>query len=272
MIRGIGQHHNYKHNLGALFMDLELFSELGLSKGEQRVYSAVLGTGVATLNQVHEKTGIERRNIYDILNKLIEKGFVGYTMERGKRMYKASNPSMISDGIGKRRESLSRLEAQLPEIKSLYESNKPAISAEIYRGREGIKAILEDSLNYKSIRFIGGTWFIPNVLKYYWPRYNKRRIEAGIPWYNLVRYEYRNDPLPEKRLMNVKILPKEFSGNPVVVYIYGNKVANVSWEEETLSFVIENKEIAENYLRFHKYLWDKVAMPYAPEKKAETSR
>ena len=268
MIRGIEQHHDYKYTPGRLSMDIDLFSELGLSKGEQKVYAAVLGTGIATLNAVHEKTGIERRNIYDILNKLIEKGYIGYTMERGKRIYKASNPSMISDEIGKRRERLGRLEAQLPEIKSLYESYKPAISAEIYRGREGIKAILEDSLNYKSIRFISGTWFIPNVLKYYWPRYNKRRIEAGIPWYNLVRYEYRNDPLPEKKLMHVKILPEEFSGNPVVIYIYGNKVAIVSWGEETFSFVIENKEIAENYLRFHKYLWDKVAMPYAPEKKA----
>jgi len=253
-------------------MDIGLFSELGLSNGERRVYAAVLGTGIATLNAVHEKTGIERRNIYDILNKLIEKGYVGYTTENGKRTYKASNPSMISDEIGKRRERLSRLETQLPEIKSLYESYKPDISAEIYRGRDGIKAILEDSLNYKSIRFIGGTWFIPRELKYYWPRYNERRIAAGHAWYNLVRYENRNDPLPEKRLMHVRILPKEFSGNPVVVYIYGNKVANVSWEKEEFSFVIENKEIAENYLRFHKYLWDKVAMPYAPEKKATAAR
>jgi len=248
-------------------MDVELLSELGMSKGERKVYEAVLRTGVATINHIHEKTGIERRNIYDILNKLIEKGFVGYTIEHGKRTYKASDPSMILDEIRKKKETLSRLEAQLPEIKSIYESYKPKISAEIYRGREGIKAILEDSLNYKNIYFIGGTWFVPNVLKYYWPRYNKRRLEVGLNWHNLVRYEYRNDPLPEKKLMHVKILPKEFSGNPVVVYIYGNKVANVSWEKQEFSFVIENKEIAENYLRFHQYLWNKVAMPYSPIKK-----
>jgi HTH-type transcriptional regulator, sugar sensing transcriptional regulator len=247
-------------------MDIDLLEELGLSKGERRVYSAVLGTGVATINQVHEKTGIERRNIYDILNKLIEKGYVGYTIEHGKRTYKASNPGMISDEIGKRRERLGRLESQLPEIKGIYEAYKPSISAEIYRGRDGIKSILEDSLNYDSIRFIGGSWYVPRILKYYWPRYNKRRIEAGIPWYNLVRYENRNDPLPDKKLMHVKVLPKEFSGNPVVVYIYGNKIANVSWEENAFSFVIENKEIAENYLRFFKYLWGKVALPYSPKK------
>ena len=249
-------------------MDLELFSELGMSNGERRVYAAVLGTGAATLNQVHEKTGIERRNIYDILNKLIEKGYVSYATEHGKRTYMASNPGKILEEIGKRRERLGRLEAQLPEIKSLYESYKPDISAEIYRGREGIKAILEDCLNYKSIRFIGGAWALPKLLKYYWPRYNMRRLEAGLAWYNLIRYESRNDPLPEKRLMHVKVLPKEFSGNPVVVYIYGTKVANVSWAEEPFSFVIESREIAQNYLRFHKYLWDKVAMPYAPEKKS----
>ena len=66
-------------------MDLNQLKELGLSKGQISVYSAVLELGISSLNKIQEKTGIERRNIYDILNKLIEKGLISYTVEKGKR-------------------------------------------------------------------------------------------------------------------------------------------------------------------------------------------
>ena len=66
-------------------MNLEYLKELDLSDGQVRVYGAVLELGISTINKIQEKTGIERRNIYDILNKLIEKGLVTYITEKGKR-------------------------------------------------------------------------------------------------------------------------------------------------------------------------------------------
>ena len=67
-------------------MELEYLRKIGLTSGEIKVYSAVLEIGASSLNKIHEKTGIERRNIYDILNKLIEKGLVSYVIERGKAL------------------------------------------------------------------------------------------------------------------------------------------------------------------------------------------
>ena len=63
-------------------MNLDNLKELGLSSGQIQVYAAVLDLGISTLNKIQEKTGIERRNIYDILNKLIEAGLISYTVEK----------------------------------------------------------------------------------------------------------------------------------------------------------------------------------------------
>ena len=60
-------------------------------------------------------------------------------------------------------------------------------------------------------------------------------------------------------LEEVRFLPKEFSGNPAVVGIFGNKVVNFLFTEDFFAFVIESKEIAENYGAYHKYLWNNVA-------------
>lgn len=161
--------------------------------------------------------------------------------------------------INKKQETLKAFERKIPEIIRIYESSKPKIRAEVYRGKEGIKAIFEDMLAYKENYFIGGGWYIVKELPYYWLNYNKRRIESKVRWYNLVRYELRKTKIPEEKLMFVKFLPKEFSGNPAVVFIYGNKVVNVLWGEEFFAFMIESKEIAENYKKYHKYLWGNIA-------------
>ena len=60
-------------------MRLKEMSKLGLTDGQIRVYEALLEIGNGGIQDIQEKTGHERRAIYDILNKLIERGSVSYT-------------------------------------------------------------------------------------------------------------------------------------------------------------------------------------------------
>ncbi|MBU2431937.1 MAG: hypothetical protein KKH99_14685 [Proteobacteria bacterium] len=241
-------------------MDFKELKTLGLSNGEVKVYSAILNTGTASINNIHEKTGLERRAIYDIINKLIEKGLISYTIERGKRTYQCAPPNKLRVEAEKKIEELKSFEKIIPDIEEIYEKSKPKIRFEVYRGKEGMKTIFEDILNHKNLYAIGGGMYLVKELPYNWPHYNKRRIKSSCAWNNLIRWELRNK-MPKTKLLNVKVLPKEFSGNPNVIVIYGNKVVNLSWGEEIFAFMMESKEIAENYKKYHKYLWDKVAKP-----------
>lgn len=242
-------------------MHLEQLKVLGLTEGQVKVYSAILNTGISSINIIHEKTGLERRAIYDIINKLIEKGLISYTVEKGKRAYLCSPPSKLKEEANKRIEALRGFEKMIPSIEETYNASKPKISIEVFRGKEGIKTIFEDMLNYKENYFIGGGYYIIDLLPTYWPQYNKRRIELGVKWYNLGRHETKVRKIPKKKLFWVKYLPKEFSGSPSVVFIFGDKIANVLWGEEWFAFMVQSKEIADNYRKYHKYLWDKIAKP-----------
>ena len=240
-------------------MEIKGLRTIGLSKGETKIYLAILNAGNSSINRIHEVAGMERRAIYDIINKLIEKGLISYTLEKGKRTYQCSNPNKLVNEIQKRIDSLKKFEKEIPSINKVYKSSKPRIMSEVYRGIEGIKAIFEDMLNYKDNYFLGGGWYIITQLSYFWPNYNKRRIEAGVKWYNLVRSEFKGKKSHNEKLMSVKYLPAEFSGSPSVIFIYGNKVVNVLWDKEFYAFMTECKEIAENHKKYHKYLWDNVA-------------
>jgi len=243
-------------------MELEILEKIGLSKGEIKIYSAILNLGITSLNKIHEETGIERRNIYDIINKLIERGLITYVTENKKRLFQTTHPNKIIGYIEEKKQDLDKIKAELireiPEIIKKFQSKKPGIKAEIYRGKEGIKAVWEDMLNYKENYFIGSGRYAMKLLPDFWYNFNKRRIKSKIKWYNLLRKEMKKEVKAEKYEF-IKFLPEEFSANPLVIFIYGNKVANVLWSPDFFAFVIESKEIAENYKKYHKYLWDNVS-------------
>ncbi|NQV91980.1 TrmB family transcriptional regulator [Candidatus Woesearchaeota archaeon] len=236
------------------FKQLEL---LGLTKGEIRVYSAVLNLGLSSVNAIHKKLGLERRTIYDTINKLMEKGFLTNIKEKGKNYYNCAPLSKIKEEITKKKDELEKFEKIIPKMEQIYASSKQPTNFEIFKGKEGIKAIFEDMLKYKVNYFIGGRWYITTEMPIYWKHYNKRRIKKKVRWVNLILHD--SPKLTTKRFIEIKTLPKEFSGTPSIIFIYGNKVVNVLWGKELLAFSIESEDIAENYRKYQKYLWDNIA-------------
>jgi sugar-specific transcriptional regulator TrmB len=243
-------------------MVLEILRKIGLSEGEIKVYSALLDLGVASVNEIHEKAGMERRNIYDILNKLIEKGLISYTEENKKKTFQITHPNKLIGYLDEKKKEIdnskSAIAREIPLITEKFNAKKPEIKAEVYRGEEGTKAVWDDMLNYKEVYWIGSGRYIPKRFPNFFIPWNKRRVKLKVKIYNLVRYELRKE-IKVWQLEYVKFLPKEFSGTPTVVAIYGDKVASLIYGENLFSFVIESKELADNYKRYHKYLWDNVA-------------
>jgi len=80
-------------------MNLEILRKIGLSEGEIKIYSALVDEGLSSINKIHEKTGIERRNIYDILNKLIEMYQLSYEFFYTPDRKKAKQAYMLSKEI-----------------------------------------------------------------------------------------------------------------------------------------------------------------------------
>ncbi|MEI7719055.1 MAG: helix-turn-helix domain-containing protein [archaeon] len=243
-------------------MSLEVLRKIGLSDGEIKVYQAVLDIGNAPLNKIHERTGIERRNIYDILNKLIEKGLVAYIDENKKRTFQITSPNKLVSYVEDKKKELDNskklIEDELPNILSKFNSKKSEIQAEVFRGIEGIKAVFEDSLNYPETYWIGGGRYLPKKYPDWFFSWTARRAKKKVKWIYLMRHELRPEykPFPYE---TVKFLPAEFSGTPTVTAVYGDKVVQLMLGEELFAFVIESKDLAENYKKYHKYLWDKVA-------------
>jgi sugar-specific transcriptional regulator TrmB len=246
-------------------MELEILRKIGLSDGEITVYSALLEAGSSPVRRVHEMTGIERRNIYDILNKLIEKGLVTYMNENRKRLFQVSHPSSITGYIEEKKQRLEstkkEMDGLLPGIIEKFASRRPEISAEVFRGWDGVKAVWEDTLNYGETYWIGSGRYVPRGAPHFFQSWNRRRIKRGVKWVNLMRHEMRKEREKPLQLEEMRFLPPEFSGNPVVIAVFGDKTANFIFGDEIFAFVVESRKLAENYRSYHRYLWDNAAKP-----------
>ncbi|MEK6894448.1 MAG: helix-turn-helix domain-containing protein [Nanoarchaeota archaeon] len=243
-------------------MIAESLKKLGLSEGEIKVYSSLLDNGSLPINSIHERTGIERRNIYDILNKLIEKGLVSYINENKRRSFQVSSPNKIISYICEKKDYLEEIKQEVDKemqvLMDKFKLKRANINAEIFRGYEGIKAIWEDMLNYDNLYWIGSGRYIPKKFPNFFENWNKRRIKKKIMLFNLMRHELR-EQTKKMPMEELKFLPKEFSANPTVICIYGDKVVNFLFGEDIFAFLIESKDLAHNYRIYYKYLLEKVA-------------
>ncbi|MFA6462242.1 MAG: helix-turn-helix domain-containing protein [Candidatus Woesearchaeota archaeon] len=242
-------------------MNTKLLKEIGLTETEIKIYLSLLNLGATSARKIVDDTGVYRKNLYDALNRLIEKGLVSYVIENKIKFFQAKKPENLEKYLDEKK---AKIEEQRQEVKKIisemnsYPGKAPAeIESEIYRGTEGIKTILKECLNYKEVLFIGATGDVENRLPYFWPQYNKKREKLKCKWRLLLVHEAKNKSITQSKYYQYKVLPKILSGLNVI-YIYGDYVANILWLEKPLAFVTKHKKLADNYRKYFEYLWKSI--------------
>ena len=240
----------------------ELLQKMGLSLNEARVYEALLSLSEANVNKISIKSKVHRRNVYDSLNKLTEKGLASETFVKGEKLFKPTDPERLREII---KEKETALDSSLPNMKKLYLYAQPEAEAYFFRGIEGFKNYLQLILEQKqTVYFIGAKafWLDPR-LHHYLRHFDKERRKLGIKFMHLFDHEVREQK-PE--ILNVvgkpyRFLPKKYS-SATAVDIFGDYVVTFvgvktgELYEEPLQFVLKSKLLADGYRKFFQFIWD----------------
>ncbi|KYK26312.1 hypothetical protein AYK26_05380 [Euryarchaeota archaeon SM23-78] len=243
-------------------MELE---RVGLTQNESKVYLALLDLGSSLAGKISEKAGIHRRAVYDALNRLIEKGLVSYVIKSGKKFYEATNPEKILDVLKEKEEDIKQKEevvkTLLPELFARYKATKSELSAAIYRGKGGLKTVMELILKEKKDWLsIGSTGKGPQVIPYFLPGWHRRRCKLKIKYKGLIadtsEGRKRAKELSKTGLAEHKFLPKNIH-HLQTTWVFGSKVAIILVSvEQPIIFLIDNKEIADSFRGQFKWLWE----------------
>jgi len=222
----------------------------GLNKNEIKVYLCLIDLGEAQAGRISRQTGIHRRNVYDATERLIAKGLVNYLLKNNKRLFSPVNPQKLLEEIEERQQQLKTV---LPELEKRYNRQKKKEETSFYKGRDAVKAILEDQIKEgKEILVLGATGTASKKLPFYFKWYHEKRQAKKIPIKYIVAKETRFNPIP---LSKIKKIDEKFVGD-IAFNVYGDKVALVFWNEEVpSSLIIKGEKRAEAFRKIFNFYW-----------------
>lgn len=243
-------------------MYADIFQQLGLSKNEAKIYETLLLHGESSVGHIANKSKVHRRNVYDSIKRLIEKGLVFEILQKKENIYQAVDPKKLSELIQEKEQQLAKI---MPSLKQLYTAIPHKDEVYIYRGAEGWKNYLRDMLRIgEDAYFIGakGGW-LDERIKNFFPQFVKEAKKIGLKYHHLFDHEVK-DQCPEILPYvgkDYKFLPKGYSA-PAAVDIFGDHVNIISnihlggLGEEISFTVIVNQQIADAFRLWFKFMWD----------------
>jgi len=235
---------------------------LGMTSNELKVYLVLVELGSTLAGEIVKKTELHRPNVYDALERLIEKGFVTFIIQANRKYFEAKPPVALLDYLEEKQEELEEekkiIAKIIPELEIKRKLGKEALEATIFKGKRGIKSMLEEVLRTKKdfLVYGAGGKFKRWMGSYYY-NFHKRRKQKKIPvqiiYHERMRKEHREQDVPRPR----QIRYNKGLDSPVTVYIFGDRVSITVWSEQPVATVIRSKEVSTSFRDHFRILWEK---------------
>ncbi len=228
-----------------------VLKEFGLTDNEAEVYLILLRLGSASASDILSKTGIHRINLYDILERLQEKGLVSYVIMGKRKHYEAADPKKILEIEEERKNKVKEI---ISELESQRQLSKSPQEATIYKDKKGIKNIIMDITKSKTevYLFASGWGFKENFPDYSDIWYSRLKMNK-IRVKHLISHKFKGKKMvPES--FEYRYLPSEFVF-PSTTCVYEDKVLIIMWSVSPIAILIRGKEISDSYKKFFEMLW-----------------
>ena len=236
----------------------KLLKEYGLDENEIKVYVYLVGSKELTAYKIAKDLKINRSTCYDILERLIVKGFISKRKIEDTFYYSANEISSI---ISKLKSKEILLNSLMPELEKM--QNIPNMNIRELENVEGRKQFnfnlfrLFDSKTTDSIDIIGNTASPTEGLSIFVERLLKEGLKKKII------FNYR--AIWDTRFKNHEIVKKfkkagknRFLDNlpsKVGTFIYGDYVTFLFTIDKPYTIEIKNKLIAKEFKSYFNHLW-----------------
>ncbi len=209
-------------------MDTKILKKLGLDEKEIQVYLSLLRTGSATASKISKETNIDRATCYRYLDSLMHKGLVSHVIQNNVKFFQAAHPEKLLKELKEKEKDFEKI---LPELINLSKLPKEETTAEVYKGKDGLKTVLREILRNKQDHLVlGEEGHFQDLLPIFFQQFVneckrnkiKEKILCTQSVFNKVKkfdYEYST----------IKILPSG-SSFPTTTLIYDNKIVLFNWQ------------------------------------------
>lgn len=240
--------------------------QIGLNYTQSLVYETLLKNGISSARSIIQKTPFKRGLIYKTLEDLEKMDLIEKMEEKQKiALFQAKHPlalrALAENKEQKAKDAKLALDGMISSIISDYNlvSGRPGVL--FYEGIDGIKKVLDDSLESKTEIYTYADMEV--VVKYIDKinkKYVKKRSKLGLKKKvimldnNFARQYMKNyyNEVTEVRYIDHKL----FSFSPIME-IYDNTISYVTLEEKNkIGVLVKNREIYQMHKSLFEFAWN----------------
>ncbi len=244
-------------------MDTNILEQVGLTESETKVYLALLKLGETTAGPIVDEAKVTRSKIYDILERLKNKGLVSHITKEATKYFSAADPSNILDYLEeKENEIINKKESVknlLPQLEQQYRQIMESKIAEIYIGMKGMQnafslLVKEFSSDEEYYAFGAGKGENIEKIQVFFDRLHKERIKKNVKAKIIFNKSSKGlfKSQEKSKLVEVKYL---IESTPAAINIYKNFIIIAILTIEPITFLIRNKEIAFSFKEYFRVMW-----------------
>src|SRR3989338_5950464 len=182
-------------------MDISLLEELGLTQREIKTYCALLKTGPSTVGKIIKESGIPSSKIYEVLEKLKQRGLVSSIIKQNRQQFSAAEPATLLTYLDEQRRRVA--ETVVPKLEQMRASHGPAHQATVYEGVRAIKTIYDLMLKVprgETIYVLGAPKTAQDLFGSYLQLFNTLRVKKGIHIRIIYTYDSRETAYERAKL------------------------------------------------------------------------
>ncbi len=248
-------------------MEEDTLRRIGLTDGEVRAYLALLHLGQSPVGPVVREARVSSSKIYELLDKLVQKGLVTSIQEGGKRQFRTTSPRKIFDLLAARKKEIGRQEEEIEKIlpallKREKERARPH-EAQVYEGYQGVKTYFSQMLTEMKKgeeRLVFGArsgYPVAKPAQRFFQQYHRRWVGAGLRTRMIFNDDLKGNAsttfFEDMPLTEVRYLPQQTLSS---IGIQKDTVDILIWTKETtIVFVIKSREAAGAFRAYFEMLW-----------------
>ena len=233
-----------------------MLEEFGFTASEERVYLTLAGIGETVASDVIKRTRLHRATVYDVLERLIGKGFVSFAIRDNVKVYSVNDSSKFLDVVLEEKRAVEKKEKRVLEVvkklKKLEKGLGEKSVARVFVGSEGQKVVMNDIIEVgKSFVVFGSEGRFVEELKDYTEQWARKREEKKIKARIIMA---KGSRVPAWKLNKIRFVGKEYC-SPTSTFVYGNKVAMFMNDDAVTVVVVESERLAKSYGSYFGILW-----------------
>ena len=251
-------------------MNEDILREIGLTESEKNVYLALLELGDSTRGNIVNKSKVAGSKIYELLEKLQEKGFVSIYIKNKVKHFKPTNPTQILNYLESKKQEILNVEKKakliLPALLTKFNASKEDQEVELINGMHGLEIIFREQVDSlkkgETCYVIGGTWGTKetqeDIVKSFFHKILLMRQKKGI--ITKMLFNKTQKETTEKLFSSIishltKIRYIEHT-SPVAINIYKNRTIIIIFERKITSIYIKSQNVANSFIEYFNLLWN----------------